>query len=168
MAAAPLALICEAEAQARLESACARDAGKLECLARGPRVPTAGHTGVQRLRERMEAGEFPPDAWLPSKTELMNECRVAPGTVNNAIGVLREMGFAETIQGAGMFARMPLPPNAYTSDAMAARVEELESRMARLQEMVDLLHAQMIDIYHITAQPYPLRGQAGEPGRQVG
>src|SRR5208282_6260446 len=59
------------------------------------------------LRARMESGEYPPGARMPSITELMKRYGVALATMNAAIRVLRAEGRIETEQGKGTFARKP-------------------------------------------------------------
>jgi GntR family transcriptional regulator len=90
------------------------------------------------LRARMEAGEYPPDSRLPSKTELMSRYHVALATVNNAIGELRKLGVAETIQGVGTFARKP-PADAGLSDydAVMGRVDEVAAEIRLLKERMN-------------------------------
>ncbi len=87
------------------------------------------------LRARMEAGEYPPDSRLPSKTELMSRYHVALATVNNAIGELRKLGLAETIQGVGTFARKPPTDGGLSDyDAVMGRVEEISAEVRLLKE----------------------------------
>jgi DNA-binding GntR family transcriptional regulator len=86
------------------------------------------------LRARIEAGEFPPGSRLPTKAELMAAYRVALTTVNNAIGVLRDMGLAETHQGRGMYARKPPEPGPSEYDRMMARLDQVDETVRRLEE----------------------------------
>jgi GntR family transcriptional regulator len=93
------------------------------------------------LRARMESGEFPPDSQLPSKAGMMSHYGVALATVNNAIGVLRGEGRAETVQGLGTFARKPPagPSSEYEAvmarmDALAEEVRQLRAEVAALKQ----------------------------------
>jgi GntR family transcriptional regulator len=94
------------------------------------------------LRARMEAGEYPPDSRLPSKTELMSRYNVALATVNNAINELRKLGLAETVQGVGTFARKPAeaePSTEYRELAaqirlLGERMDAVETRMGEYEE----------------------------------
>jgi DNA-binding GntR family transcriptional regulator len=89
------------------------------------------------LRARMEAGEYPPDSRLPSKAELMSRYHVALATVNSAIGELRRLGLAETIQGVGTFARKPPP------DESSAEYRELVEQIRLLAERMDGMEARL-------------------------
>src|ERR1019366_2420619 len=62
------------------------------------------------LRARKEAGEYPPDSQLPSKSEPMGNYGEALATVNAVIGVRRDEGRLETERGKGTFAREPHEP----------------------------------------------------------
>src|ERR1039458_95828 len=89
------------------------------------------------LRARMEAGEYPPDSQLPSKSELMAHYGVALATVNAAIGVLRDEGRRETEQGRGTFAREPHEPEPSPEyQKLVAQIRLLGKRMdaARSEE----------------------------------
>lgn len=86
------------------------------------------------LRTRIEAGEFPPGSQLPTKAELMASYRVALTTVNNAIGVLRELGLAETRQGRGMYSRKPPDPGPSEYDRVMARLDQVDEAVRRLEE----------------------------------
>lgn len=91
------------------------------------------------LRARIESGEFPPGSQLPTKAELMVSYRVALTTVNNAIGVLRELGLAETRQGRGMYSRKPPDPGPSEFEVAMARMDELSEDFRLLKERVHAL-----------------------------
>lgn len=55
------------------------------------------------LRERIEAGEFPPGRRIPSETEIVGETGVARTTARRAIKLLREEGVIYTVPGRGSF-----------------------------------------------------------------
>lgn len=59
------------------------------------------------LRRRIESGEFPPGAPLPSLTALEADYRVSKTTARKAIGALREAGLVESVRGWGTFVREP-------------------------------------------------------------
>ena len=59
------------------------------------------------LRARIESGEYPLDAQLPTKAEMMAEYGAAIGTIDNALKVLAREGLAESVQGVGTFVRKP-------------------------------------------------------------
>jgi DNA-binding GntR family transcriptional regulator len=91
------------------------------------------------LRARMEAGEYPPDSRLPSKSELQKHYGVALATVNSAIRVLSSEGRAETVHGVATFARRPPAsgPSPEFRDLaeqirlLAGRMDAAEAWMAR-------------------------------------
>jgi DNA-binding GntR family transcriptional regulator len=92
---------------------------------------------ADELARRIESGELPPGARLPSKAELMDTCGVALGTVNRAIDDLRRRGLVETVQGVGMFACAPPPPQedlAATVTRLSERIEALEDRVGKIED----------------------------------
>lgn len=60
---------------------------------------------VDSLRARIDAGEFPPGARLPSVRTLMAEFDVSTQTAQNAIGVLKRENVVESIPGKGVFVK---------------------------------------------------------------
>lgn len=93
---------------------------------------------AEDLRARIEGGEYLPGARLPSKAELMTRFGVALNTVDNAIGVLRDLGLAETRQGLGTFVCDPLPAEKPPSefDIVMSRVDALTEDVRLLREEV--------------------------------
>jgi DNA-binding GntR family transcriptional regulator len=134
----------------------------------------AGRTGPKYRRiaddllVRIENGEYPPGARLPTKAELMERHHVALNTVERAIEELRTAGRVETVQGAGMFVRDSPPESASPAEATAKRLDELESQVAELREGFALLQAQLMNLYHSTGQPYPYEDGIIDLGRQAG
>jgi GntR family transcriptional regulator len=55
------------------------------------------------LRERIDAGEFPPGAPLPSLSALADEYEVSQSTARKAVASLVAEGLAETVPGWGSF-----------------------------------------------------------------
>lgn len=60
---------------------------------------------VQTLQRRIESGDYPPGALLPSENQLIQEFGVSRPTVVAALRVLREQGWIESQQGKGRFVR---------------------------------------------------------------
>ncbi|MER6169865.1 GntR family transcriptional regulator [Streptosporangium sp. NPDC001681] len=60
---------------------------------------------VQALQRRIESGDYPPGALLPSENQLINEFGVSRPTVAAALRVLREQGWIDSQQGKGRFVR---------------------------------------------------------------
>ena len=58
------------------------------------------------MRARIESGEYPLDAQLPTKAEMMAGYGAALGTIDSALKVLVRLGLAETVQGVGTFVRL--------------------------------------------------------------
>ena len=56
---------------------------------------------AESLRSRVDAGEFPPGAMLPSGRDLAEQWQVSRATVVKAMDVLRGDGVVEARQGAG-------------------------------------------------------------------
>lgn len=124
------------------------------------------------LLARIESGEYPPGAQLPTKAELMEQHHVALNTVERAIEELRAAGRVETVQGAGMFVCEPPPDIDSPAEATPKRLDDLESEVSELRkelrEGLSLLQAQLMDLYHSTGQPYPYEDGIPGRGRQVG
>ena len=55
------------------------------------------------LRRRIEAGEFPPGAPLPSLVALVDEYGVSRSTAAKAVASLRDEGLVESVRGWGTF-----------------------------------------------------------------
>ncbi len=55
------------------------------------------------LRARIESGELAPRRPIPSKRTLMQEYGVAGGTIDKAIGILRDEGLVRTVTGRGIY-----------------------------------------------------------------
>lgn len=62
---------------------------------------------ADRLRERLDAGEFAVDDRLPSEKQLMDELRVSRATVRGGLRVLINEGRAEAVPGRGVLVREP-------------------------------------------------------------
>ncbi len=120
------------------------------------------------LLARIESGEYPPGAQLPTKAELMEQHHVALNTVERAIEELRAAGRVETVQGSGMFVREPSPDSASPAEAAEKRLADLESEVAELREGLSVLQAQVMNLYHSTGQPYPYEDGIIGAGRQAG
>jgi DNA-binding GntR family transcriptional regulator len=93
------------------------------------------------LRARIESGEYPPGARLPTKAELMTLHHVALSTVDHAIEELRQQGFAETVQGVGMFARQPTAGDEgqATGVDVSQQLADISQELRRLGERVGML-----------------------------
>jgi GntR family transcriptional regulator len=55
------------------------------------------------LRQRIEAGEWPPGGPLPTLDTLAGEYGVGQTTVRKAMAELREAGLVESVRGGGIF-----------------------------------------------------------------
>lgn len=58
---------------------------------------------AEKMREKIEAGHFPPGSKLPSEIELQDEYNAARNTVRSAVELLISRGLVETRQGQGTF-----------------------------------------------------------------
>lgn len=56
---------------------------------------------AEDLAKRIERGEFPVGARLPSEAELAQDYRTAKMTVRRALEILRERGMIRTLHGRG-------------------------------------------------------------------
>jgi GntR family transcriptional regulator len=60
---------------------------------------------AEELRRRIEAGELPPGAILPSERELIASYDVSTGTANKVIALLKSTGLVESQVGRGVFVK---------------------------------------------------------------
>ena len=97
------------------------------------RTPPRYRQVAADLRARIEGGEYPAGALLPTKPELAERYGVSPGTLDHAIAELRALGFVETAQGVGMYARKP-PAEHSEYDAVMGRVDALAEEVRLLQD----------------------------------
>jgi len=100
---------------------------------RGGRRPAKYREIAGDLRARIEAGEWPLDGQMPTMEQLGKRYGVAEGTIDKALGVLRELGIAETIHGMGTFVREPAP----AEGDLAAEVAKLSERMKAMEQRMD-------------------------------
>jgi DNA-binding GntR family transcriptional regulator len=59
------------------------------------------------LRQRIEAGEWPPGGPMPTLETLASEYGVGQTTVRKAMAELREAGLVESVRGWGTFVSEP-------------------------------------------------------------
>lgn len=57
------------------------------------------------LRRRIDAGEYPPGAQLPTEKSLMDRYSVAHGTIRQALAALRDEGVTQSHVGSGVYVR---------------------------------------------------------------
>lgn len=91
------------------------------------------------LRARIEDGEFPVGAQLPTKAELMDTYTAALGTVDSALAMLRDLGMAETRHGAGTFAlrQHPGETDADQLRRLMTRLEDVSQRLEKVERRVE-------------------------------
>lgn len=89
---------------------------------------------ADRLRDDIAAGRLRPGERLPSVRQMAEEEGLAPGTVQQAVTVLRQEGLVEARRGQGtrVVAEPRVQPR-LTVDSLAERVEELSRRLARVE-----------------------------------
>lgn len=104
---------------------------------RGGRNPARYRHIADDLRKRINDGEWPVDTLMPTLAMLQKEYDASKGTIDKALGLLRDEGIAETIHGTGTFVRTPPPDEA----SIAAQVERLTQQYRRLAQRVDELEA---------------------------
>lgn len=108
------------------------------------RLPAKYRQVAASLRARIEAGEFPVGSQLPPKRELIDQYRVALGTINGALRELRQAGMVESRQGAGSYVIAVEPDVA--PDEVSRLGTEIAQALERLgkveQRLTDLEQAQ--------------------------
>ncbi|MET3428112.1 DNA-binding GntR family transcriptional regulator [Actinoplanes tereljensis] len=57
------------------------------------------------LQKRIDGGEFPPGARLPSRRELIEQYEVTEPVIDRAMLILRVKGITETLSGVGVYVR---------------------------------------------------------------
>jgi DNA-binding transcriptional regulator YhcF (GntR family) len=116
------------------------------------------------LRSKIAGGQLQPGQRLPSIRELAEQYEVAPMTIQNALGVLRDEALVATVQGRGVFVADPLPATLdkkpTSSRSRVAKVENLpppteDPRIDELQRQVDTLRAQVMELYGLLGYPRP-------------
>ena len=74
---------------------------------------------ADELRARIESGELPPGAQLPTMRELVAQYDVASATANQAFSQLKAAGLVVTRPGAGAFVRERMRPKRHGIDRYA-------------------------------------------------
>lgn len=59
------------------------------------------------LKQRIDAGFYPPDSVLPSQQQLAEMCGVTRGTARKVLVRLHEEGIAYSVRGLGTFVSPP-------------------------------------------------------------
>lgn len=103
----------------------------------GGRNPAVYRQIADDLRKRIDEGEWPVDAQMPTLDELISYYGASKNTVDKALGVLRELGVAETIHGLGTFVRKPPPSPASEYEAMMSRLDVFAEEIKQLKERMD-------------------------------
>ncbi|WP_377271257.1 GntR family transcriptional regulator [Peterkaempfera sp. SMS 1(5)a] len=78
---------------------------------------------ARHLQRRIDSGEIPSGARLPSESELSAQYAVNRLTVRQAIGELERAGTVEIRRGIGTFVRTPLPQVSVQVDPRSQRVD---------------------------------------------
>src|SRR5215469_7602070 len=85
---------------------------------------------VADLRARIDKGEYPPGAQLPTRGELAEMHGAALGTVARALDVLRRDGYVESYQGGGIYALRPGEPQ------LPSWAADLRDQLGRLERRI--------------------------------
>lgn len=102
---------------------------------------------------------------------MAKEYDAAPGTVESALNVLRQLGLVESRQGSGSFV-LRQHPGESEAESLAVQVASLRERVAELsrhveadselREIVSRIEANLIDLYGKTGFEYPEDGEGQE------
>ena len=76
------------------------------------------------LRTAIQSGELEPGARLPSEQKLIDDYRVARGTIRQAVNLLRSEGLVRTEHGRGTYVRDRPPVRRLAHDRFARRHRE--------------------------------------------
>ncbi len=132
----------------------------------GAKPPAKYRQIADDLRARIESGEYPPGAQLPTKAELMEEYSASLATVDHAIDVLRGWGLVETRQGVGTFARRPPPVEEIPPEAARQQLRQMAADVRELERQIGVLQAQMMDVYARSGWEYPYEDAAEQQRQQ--
>lgn len=125
------------------------------------------------LRRRITASEFPVGSAIPSTTKLTGEYGVSITVIRAAVSELRAEGVLAGRPGKGVFVRAT--PEAAAEQAAsieelsdqirelraelrqaeAGRSDEVAAELRELRQSVELLRAQLVDLYAQLGRPYP-------------
>jgi DNA-binding GntR family transcriptional regulator len=86
------------------------------------------------LRSAIRSGDLAPGARLASGRELASQWGVALMTLQKAVDLLRDEGLVYSQQGRGVFVAAGKEPPADELAALRATVENLERRLAAVEE----------------------------------
>lgn len=106
-------------------------------MAQEPGRPPAKYRQIaDDLRARIEGGEYPVGAQLPTKAELEDAYGAALGTVDNALAALRDTGLVETRHGAGTFVLRQHPDQTEAEQVgqMLRRLEDVSERLGKVED----------------------------------
>lgn len=92
---------------------------------------------------------------MPALPELASQYHAAQGTIDKALEVLRQLGLAETIHGAGTFVRKPAAERS-EYDTVMARVDELAGQIRVLQERMSAVEDVMPGRSSAAPEPQPV------------
>ncbi|WP_434741879.1 winged helix-turn-helix domain-containing protein [Micromonospora sp. SH-82] len=65
---------------------------------------------AEDMTRRIESGEFPPGARLPSRAELCAEYEVSSFVADRVFLILKMNGLTESLPGAGVYVKESAPP----------------------------------------------------------
>jgi DNA-binding GntR family transcriptional regulator len=92
------------------------------------------------LRAKIESGEYPVDARLPTHEQLMERYSVALNTAREALAVLRDEGRVETHQGVGtVVVEPPTPEPSPQFTAIMQQIADVAGEVRRLSERTGAL-----------------------------
>ncbi|MBD0671624.1 GntR family transcriptional regulator [Streptomyces sp. CBMA156] len=94
---------------------------------------------VEDVRDQIRLGRLRPDDKLPSTRELANHYKLAPGTVQRALGELRSAGLIYSHQGKGSFVRQAPPSEPSASPEVIKLQTQISALTARLERVEQAL-----------------------------
>lgn len=102
---------------------------------------------AEDLRQHIQDQGLPPGAALPSQSQLMRQYRASSLTVQKAVAVLREQGWAHARPGKGTFVARraahgpgPHPKEEALPRADPATIEALQRALEAALEQITALH----------------------------
>ncbi|MQA16958.1 MAG: GntR family transcriptional regulator [Pseudonocardiaceae bacterium] len=91
------------------------------------------------LRKRIQSGEFPVGAKMPSLRALVDYYSVSEVTAHTAIRALQQEGVLESTSGRGTFVRSALEEAA--SRSVQAQIDELRSELRTVNARLEVLES---------------------------
>lgn len=113
------------------------------------------------IRSRVQGGKVAPGSRVGTFGSLMQDYAAAKGTIDKALGVLRQEGIVVTMSGKGIFAAesaVPAVSGPQDIRTLSEQVAELRTEMRALRasdETLGRIEGNLVELYDKTGNEYP-------------